>query len=134
MVERGIEPNQVSYSTVLHAHARAGAPKQAQVWLDRMTGAGIAPDAVTFNTVCSAHARVGERDRVVLGTARHEGRAGRSRRARRPAAARCRRRGLCARRRGSVPGRSTRRRGRHVARAAAVARGGGGLGGVPEER
>ena len=60
MIARRITPDQVSFATVLSAHARAGDTAKAQLWLDRMLGSGIAPDAVSFNTVCSAHARVGD--------------------------------------------------------------------------
>ena len=53
-------PIQVSFSTVLHAHARAGNAVEAQAWLERMRHASIEPDAVSYNTVCSAWARRGD--------------------------------------------------------------------------
>lgn len=60
MEKRGLEPDVVSFTTVINAHARAGNTQEAQAWLDAMVTRGKAPDSYACNAVCAAHARVGD--------------------------------------------------------------------------
>ncbi|EOD25820.1 hypothetical protein EMIHUDRAFT_205977 [Emiliania huxleyi CCMP1516] len=56
----GLQPNTISFSAVIHAHANAGDAAKAQGWLDSMRARGVPADAVCFNSVCAAHARRGD--------------------------------------------------------------------------
>merc|ERR1719464_1880801 len=64
MEEVGLEPNLVSYNTVINACAILGEASKAVTWLACMTEKGITPDLVTYSTLCKAFAREGKADVV----------------------------------------------------------------------
>lgn len=54
MLESGVEPNVVSYTTAIAACAQAKNSKMATEWLKRMISRGIKPNYHTYNTVLAA--------------------------------------------------------------------------------
>jgi len=56
MLDEGIEPNVVSYTTTIGACAKKGAQNaaMASMWLDRMRSRGVEPNYHTYNTALAA--------------------------------------------------------------------------------
>ena len=53
----GARPTEVTYTTAMDAHARAGDPPAVLRLFEEMVAAGLRPDAFSYTTMVSAHAR-----------------------------------------------------------------------------
>lgn len=54
MRAQGLEPNRVTYSTLINACGRAGQLARAFQTLDEMVSAGIEPNVITWTTLIDA--------------------------------------------------------------------------------
>ena len=55
-----VEPDVVTYSTLISAHAKAGNVPGAEAWLQALLERGLKPNHVTYSTVISACSRGGD--------------------------------------------------------------------------
>mmetsp|Transcript_4843 Transcript_4843/g.8076 ORF Transcript_4843/g.8076 Transcript_4843/m.8076 type:complete len:109 (+) Transcript_4843:1-327(+) len=55
MAENGIQPNQITYNTIIKAHARKGSVGQCEKVFREMTANNFLPDMTTFNTMLEGH-------------------------------------------------------------------------------
>merc|ERR1719375_1351698 len=62
LLAAGLEPNVVSFSTLIDACAKASDPNSAEKWHDRMVTAGVTPNAHSFSAIISAFARSRDAD------------------------------------------------------------------------
>ena len=61
MVRKGaIQPDVVSFNSLIAAHANAGEPQRARSWLARMTKWGVTPDVVSYTSAISGFAKARE--------------------------------------------------------------------------
>ena len=60
LLERGLEPNHVTYSTVISACSRGGDVRGASKWLEKMLNdPNVKPNVVSFNSAIQAAAKAG---------------------------------------------------------------------------
>ena len=59
MMDNGVEPNVVAFSTLIKACAQSGNVEAAEKWLRTMMDSGVEPDVVSFSTVINACAQAG---------------------------------------------------------------------------
>ena len=62
MHDKGVEPDMVSYNTVINALGRCGRVQEAMEYLHRMKEQGLSPDVVTFGTLIHACAQSARKD------------------------------------------------------------------------
>jgi len=56
---KGVEPNVVTYSSLMNAYAMCGQVEGAEAVLERMQVQGVQPNLITFNSLATAYARDG---------------------------------------------------------------------------
>merc|ERR1719515_361764 len=64
MLESGVEPNTITFTTVINACARVGDVKKAEAWLTKMKAAGILPNSFSYNSAAKPSVARGEYRRV----------------------------------------------------------------------
>lgn len=60
MLGRGIEPDNITYSTVISCARRCNLPGKAVEWFERMNETGCVPDEITYTTMIDAYSRAGK--------------------------------------------------------------------------
>eukprot|EP01018_Ginkgo_biloba_P032296 Gb_19282 [translate_table: standard] len=60
MLGRGIEPDNITYSTVISCARRCDLPHKAVEWFERMYETGCVPDEVTYTAMIDAYGRAGK--------------------------------------------------------------------------
>merc|ERR1719335_2061172 len=59
MTKRGVAPDMISYSTVIHACLQSQKKDRAAHWLNEMKGSGLTPSSFNYRTVIQAFSREG---------------------------------------------------------------------------
>lgn len=59
MLQTGMRPDVVSFSTVIHAYARAGDVESAEAWFLQMLTEGVEANVISYNSVMDACAKAG---------------------------------------------------------------------------
>ncbi|KAK7412737.1 hypothetical protein VNO78_04325 [Psophocarpus tetragonolobus] len=57
MLQRGVKPNNITFSTMVNCASVSGLPNKAVEWFERMSGYGCEPDGVTCSAMIYAYAR-----------------------------------------------------------------------------
>ena len=65
MKDRGIEPDAMSYNSIINACAQGSQVEEAVKWLKTMQDQGIAPNSMSYNSVINACAQRGKVDQAV---------------------------------------------------------------------
>jgi pentatricopeptide repeat protein len=60
MLDTGLAATEISFTSVIVAYAKAGRPKEAGKWLQRMLDSNVNPDTIACNAVLLAHANAGD--------------------------------------------------------------------------
>eukprot|EP00252_Welwitschia_mirabilis_P008627 TRINITY_DN205_c0_g1_i8.p1 TRINITY_DN205_c0_g1~~TRINITY_DN205_c0_g1_i8.p1 ORF type:complete len:723 (+),score=109.97 TRINITY_DN205_c0_g1_i8:136-2304(+) len=60
MAEKGIDPDNFTYSTIINSATRCGLPNKAIEWFERMIEAQCLPDGVTYNAMIDAYGKAGK--------------------------------------------------------------------------
>merc|ERR1719301_83508 len=64
MLETGVEPNVITFNSVIAACAKAGNGKRCEEWLEKMRRAGVQPNSFTYNSVAKPFVAKGDYERV----------------------------------------------------------------------
>ncbi|KAK6154592.1 hypothetical protein DH2020_008840 [Rehmannia glutinosa] len=62
MLERGVKPDNVTFSTIISCARQCSLPEKAVQWFEKMSSFGCEPDAVTCSVMVDAYGRVGNAD------------------------------------------------------------------------
>ncbi|KAK7303413.1 hypothetical protein RJT34_14319 [Clitoria ternatea] len=62
MLQRGIKPNNITFSTLISCASLAGVPDKAVQWFEKMPGFGCEPDGITCSAMVYAYARTNNAD------------------------------------------------------------------------
>jgi len=68
MVERGLQPNKLTYTALMNAFSKAGQPEQAECVLRQMTQSHHQPDTVAISSIIDGWARISSKDRPEAAT------------------------------------------------------------------
>ncbi|KAG8365338.1 hypothetical protein BUALT_Bualt18G0094300 [Buddleja alternifolia] len=62
MLERGVKPDNVTFSTIISCARQCSMPEKAVEWFEKMPSFGLEPDEVTCSVMVDAYGRVGNVD------------------------------------------------------------------------
>ncbi|XP_071725133.1 pentatricopeptide repeat-containing protein At4g16390, chloroplastic [Rutidosis leptorrhynchoides] len=65
MLQRGIKPDNVTFSTIISAARMSGLPGKAVEWFEKMPSFGCDPDDVTYSAIIDAYGRSGNVDKAM---------------------------------------------------------------------
>ncbi|XP_020220281.1 pentatricopeptide repeat-containing protein At4g16390, chloroplastic [Cajanus cajan] len=64
MLQRGIKPNNITFSTIVNCASASGLPNMAVEWIEKMSGFGCEPDGTTCSSMVYAYARTNNADKA----------------------------------------------------------------------
>lgn len=65
MIEKGIKPDNVTFSTLISSARYCNMPEKAVEWFERMPEFGLSPDDVTYSTMIDSYGRAGNVDKAL---------------------------------------------------------------------
>ncbi|CAI0460547.1 unnamed protein product [Linum tenue] len=65
MLQRGVKPDNVTFSTVISCARMCNLPEKAVEWFEKMSSFGITPDDVTYSTMIDAYGRAGNVEKAL---------------------------------------------------------------------
>ncbi|XP_021902141.1 LOW QUALITY PROTEIN: pentatricopeptide repeat-containing protein At4g16390, chloroplastic [Carica papaya] len=65
MLERGVKPDNVTFSTIISCARMSSSPIKAVEWLEKMPSFGCEPDDVTYSAMIDAYGRAGDVDKAL---------------------------------------------------------------------
>ncbi|TKY72263.1 Pentatricopeptide repeat-containing protein [Spatholobus suberectus] len=65
MLQRGVNPNNITFSTMVNCASVSGLPNKALEWFEKMSGFGCVPDDITCSAMVYAYARTNNVDKAL---------------------------------------------------------------------
>ncbi|RDX76359.1 Pentatricopeptide repeat-containing protein, chloroplastic, partial [Mucuna pruriens] len=65
MLQRGVKPNNITFSTMVNCASLSGLPNKAVEWFEKMSGFGCEPDGITCSAMVYAYARTNNVDKAL---------------------------------------------------------------------